>query len=242
MARNKKDRYINGNISLTGFTPVSNDKLNGRDSIIINREEYEAIKLCDYDLLNQAEAAEIIGVSRPTLTRIYENARRKVAKAFTEGREIIFAGDHPGNDEWEECNVCHSQFSNVHNGKLSVCPLCSGADKIIVSVTADAHPYTMVDPNFGRCHGFAIIEKFNDSENNYSCTIIPNKLRNGTDSAGTGSAAFVADSGAVCAIAGNFGAKASAQLRNHNIIMLIPKRRILLNEIMDMLVSANNKQ
>ena len=41
-------------------------------------EEYEAIKLADYDLMNHQEAAKLMGVSRATFARIYESARRKI--------------------------------------------------------------------------------------------------------------------------------------------------------------------
>ena len=43
--------------------------------VILNYEEYEAIRLNDFELLGQVEAAGIMGVSRPTYTRIYESAR-----------------------------------------------------------------------------------------------------------------------------------------------------------------------
>ena len=61
-------------------------------SIVLLLEEYEAIRLLDYQLMHQEEAALSMNVSRPTLTRIYDQARQKVAKAFVEGRSIIFAG------------------------------------------------------------------------------------------------------------------------------------------------------
>jgi len=52
----------------------------------LNFDEYETIRLLDYEGLMQEEAAERMNVSRPTLTRIYENARKTMAKAFVEGK------------------------------------------------------------------------------------------------------------------------------------------------------------
>ena len=49
-------------------------------------EEFEAIYLCDHEGKLQAEAAESMGVSRPTLTRIYASARRKIADALVGGK------------------------------------------------------------------------------------------------------------------------------------------------------------
>ena len=53
-------------------------------------EEYEAIKLADYDGLNHLEASKLMGISRPTFARIYEAARQKIAKALVETREIVY--------------------------------------------------------------------------------------------------------------------------------------------------------
>jgi predicted DNA-binding protein (UPF0251 family) len=65
----------------------------GRKSneVILRLEEYEAIRLLDYQNLTQEQAAVHMDVSRPTLTRIYEEARNKVATAFVEG-VILFSG------------------------------------------------------------------------------------------------------------------------------------------------------
>lgn len=64
----------------------------GRKSneIILRLEEFEAIRLLDYQNLTQEQAAVHMDISRPTLTRIYEEARHKVATAFVEGLDIIF--------------------------------------------------------------------------------------------------------------------------------------------------------
>ena len=59
------------------------------NEVILHLEEYEAIRLLDYQNLTQEEAAVYMDVSRPTLTRIYEEARNKVATAFVEGRDLI---------------------------------------------------------------------------------------------------------------------------------------------------------
>ena len=70
-----------------GFKPfgVLNEK-QGR--VMINIEEYEALKFCDYEHLTQLEAAELMNISRPTFTRIYESVRSKIARAFIEGLPI----------------------------------------------------------------------------------------------------------------------------------------------------------
>ncbi len=55
-------------------------------------DEFEAIRLLDYEGLDQEAAAVRMGVSRPTVTRVYASARRKIAEALTEGKAISIEG------------------------------------------------------------------------------------------------------------------------------------------------------
>ena len=76
-----------------GFRPIGLPEEN--NPVVINFEEYEAIRLSDFEFNGHVEAAKIMGVSRPTYTRIYESARRKVAQALVEGAALIIE-DNPG--------------------------------------------------------------------------------------------------------------------------------------------------
>jgi len=99
--------------------------------VILHFEEYETIRLLDYRGMTQEEAAVYMQVSRPTLTRIYEDARQKVAKAFVEGRDIVVrGGDFFFGDHWYKCSSCKASFSNyVENGHV-ICPVCHSKDII----------------------------------------------------------------------------------------------------------------
>jgi predicted DNA-binding protein (UPF0251 family) len=92
------------------------------EPVILHLEEYESIKLMDYELHSQEEAAAFMQVSRPTITRIYESARRKIAKAFIEGLAIEISGGQVAHDDnWMFCNECKSQFSKASD---LACPWC----------------------------------------------------------------------------------------------------------------------
>lgn len=96
-------------------------------------DEYEAIRLLDYEGLSQLEAAGYMEVSRPTLTRIYERARKKIATAMTEAREIIIEGGRVVfNGEWYACRNCSSTFNVIDDMVPLVCPLCECADIFIL--------------------------------------------------------------------------------------------------------------
>jgi predicted DNA-binding protein (UPF0251 family) len=95
----------------------------------LNYDEYEAIKLLDYENLKQEEVAKIMDVSRPTLTRIYESARKKVANALVKNTHIeISGGNIEVHESWHYCHSCDITF-NIYNGPV-LCPLCKKTDKI----------------------------------------------------------------------------------------------------------------
>ncbi|RUT79234.1 DUF134 domain-containing protein [Ancylomarina longa] len=99
--------------------------LKRRQSIDLFYEEYEALKLADYDLLNHKEASELMGVSRPTFARIYESARRKIARALVETQTIktVF-GNAVMDKEWYMCNNCHARFNIPNKIIQGDCPVC----------------------------------------------------------------------------------------------------------------------
>ena len=86
--RPKNIRKVNDMPAAAGFKPIG---LNGccKNTIFLHFEEYEAIRLCDYEMKTQQEASVSMGVSRPTLSRIYVSARQKIAKALVRGIDIV---------------------------------------------------------------------------------------------------------------------------------------------------------
>lgn len=122
MARTKKERIIQMAPSFCGFKPQGVQCKCGSD-IYISFEEYEALNLCDYELLKQSEAAKLMNVSRPTFTRIYESVRRKIAKAFMEGSCIHFEEGNAVILDWFKCKNCQITF-NLINSIYKYCPIC----------------------------------------------------------------------------------------------------------------------
>lgn len=111
-----------------GFRPIGLPEEN--NPVVINFEEYEAIRLSDYELNGHVEASQIMGVSRPTYTRIYESARRKVAQAFVLGKAIVFEGGKVYFDsEWYSCNSCGCWFNHPEKElEIKNCTLCGSTD------------------------------------------------------------------------------------------------------------------
>ena len=128
MARTKKNRLIQMAPHFNGFdangTPASEEK-----TVLINFEEYEALKLCDFELLTQVEAARLMNISRPTFTRIYESVRRKIAQAFVEGYHIRFEGGNASVVKWYKCNKCKISFT-ITETSGTICPICKTPSSI----------------------------------------------------------------------------------------------------------------
>lgn len=124
MSRQKRLRKIIAPPNFSGYKPFGCRK-KSKDSIELYYEEYEAIKLSDYDLLDYERSAVLMGVSRATFARIYESARRKIAKALVDTKEIRAL---PGNvyldNEWCLCNDCKTRFELKEQMSGNNCPVC----------------------------------------------------------------------------------------------------------------------
>lgn len=90
MPRPRKTRKLTHRPIVSGFKPYGykNDVRN-QEGVFLFCEEYEALRLADYEKRNHCQAAMIMQISRPTFTRMYISAREKIATAFVEGRPVI---------------------------------------------------------------------------------------------------------------------------------------------------------
>ncbi|WP_158839321.1 DUF134 domain-containing protein [Polaribacter sp. L3A8] len=123
MPRPKKKRKVNCPPKMLGFKPFG-IRFCDTEHIVMQYEEYEAVKLVVYDSFSQGIAAEKMEVSRPTLTRIYNSALKKIAQAFVEGKSILIkGGNFEFEKDWYKCNNCFRLIGDITNSK--VCGDCS---------------------------------------------------------------------------------------------------------------------
>jgi predicted DNA-binding protein (UPF0251 family) len=106
MPRPKRNRLITNPPVMEGFKPFG-IPMTDLEPVILLYEEYESIRLSDYEGLTQVQSSLKMNVSRPTFTRIYEKARRTIAQAFVEGKAIfIEGGNYHTDDYWYKCENC----------------------------------------------------------------------------------------------------------------------------------------
>ena len=94
MPRPKKERLCVGKCCGQAFKPTGRP-LAELQRIVLQRDELEALRLCDMEGLFQEEAGERMGVSRGTVQRLLAGARRKVATALVEGAALILEESTP---------------------------------------------------------------------------------------------------------------------------------------------------
>jgi predicted DNA-binding protein (UPF0251 family) len=84
-------RRVWGEPGVTYFKPA-NVRMMGLEQVILAVEEFETIRLMDYEGLKQVDAAKEMHVSQPTFQRVYGAARKKIADAVVNGKAIRIEG------------------------------------------------------------------------------------------------------------------------------------------------------
>ncbi len=81
--------------SVESFTPAP---LRSREPVFIEMAELEAFRLVDMDGLSQEEAGQRMSVSRGTVWRLVQSARKKTAQALIEGRPLQISLSQPSEE------------------------------------------------------------------------------------------------------------------------------------------------
>ncbi|MGD9086452.1 MAG: DUF134 domain-containing protein [Desulfobacterales bacterium] len=89
MPRPKKTRFVSGYPAIAAFVPRG---MAATGEVLLTLEELEAIRLSDFEHLDQEKAADMMGVSRHTYGRILADARSVVAEALVTGKAMRIRG------------------------------------------------------------------------------------------------------------------------------------------------------
>lgn len=91
MVRPQKNRRVSETPSVRHFKPQG-IPLAELEEVVVTEDGLEAVRLADREGLYHEEAAERMGVSRPTYGRILLEARRAIADALILGKAIRIEG------------------------------------------------------------------------------------------------------------------------------------------------------
>ena len=89
MPRPKKLRFVSGYPTIVAFVPQG---MPVTGEVFLSVEELEAIRLTDFERLDQETAAKMMEVSRQTYGRILSNARSIISNALITGKALKVGG------------------------------------------------------------------------------------------------------------------------------------------------------
>lgn len=105
MPRPKKFRRVCSLPQVKSFVPSETSGMS--ETVQMSVEEYEVIRLMDFEDFSQDESAERMGVARSTVQRIYDVARKKIADCIVNGKSLKIEGGNyrlcSGEEEKEMC-------------------------------------------------------------------------------------------------------------------------------------------
>lgn len=112
MPRPQKSRRICCYPDYWSFAP-DQDKAN--DTVTMSLDEFEAIRLIDYQGKTQEQCAAEMNVARTTVTSIYDGARKKLAQVLVDGSRIVILGGNYTLD-----NTVSAEIARKGNGIMRI--------------------------------------------------------------------------------------------------------------------------
>jgi len=100
------------------------------EEVVLSLDEFEAIRLADFEKLYQEDAAGKMNISRQTFGRIIESAHKKVADILINGKALKIEGGVVAVDDSKsiKCTRCNKTFNSslesIKSGKEFICPHC----------------------------------------------------------------------------------------------------------------------
>jgi predicted DNA-binding protein (UPF0251 family) len=85
------------------------------ENVTVSLDQYEAMRLCDLENLDQEEAGQKMGVSRGTIQRLLYSGRRTIVEAFLNNNAIII---NPMESETEDVSM-HSHHRRLRSRRRS---------------------------------------------------------------------------------------------------------------------------
>lgn len=124
MPRPKNNRFVFEPPLFSEFKPVGiAARTLGHN--LLTLDEYEATRLADLLELSHEEAAEEMGISRSTFSRLVAQARKKIADSLVNGKMLKIGG---GNVHFRNnvirCMNCGNIFKTKMNSNFCECPSC----------------------------------------------------------------------------------------------------------------------
>jgi len=124
MPRPKNNRIVHEPPIFTEFKPAG-VPATGLKQVLLPLDEFEAMRLADFIGMSHEEAADEMGISRSTFSRLIEKSRKKIAEFIFQGRLLTIDG---GNVHFRkniiQCSDCGYMFRINIDTPMTECPEC----------------------------------------------------------------------------------------------------------------------
>ncbi len=126
MPRPYKRRFVSAEPNTTYYKPRG-IPIGTIGEVVLNIDEFEAIRVKDLEGMPQKDAAQRLKVSQPTLHRILKSAHTKIAEALVNGKALRIEGGPyqlPSERQFW-CFTCQHRWSEPFGtGRPKQCPRC----------------------------------------------------------------------------------------------------------------------
>ena len=130
MVRPRRFRRVHSKPNITFFKPAGVRMVDLEESVI-SIDEFEAVRLKDFENLDQDDCAKKMDISQPTFHRLILSARKKISEAIVKGKAIKIEGGHFKVSSSQKLCVCHDCGFSLTKKPGSPCftlncPECNG--------------------------------------------------------------------------------------------------------------------
>ncbi len=97
------------------------------EEVILTLDEFEAVRLADFEGLYQEDGARKMDISRQTFGRIIESAHKKISDVLINGKALKIEGGEVSIDEIKRirCPRCKRNYDGANaSGRKFTCPNC----------------------------------------------------------------------------------------------------------------------
>lgn len=131
------------------FDEFSTSKSCSKEIVNLTIDEFECLRLLDFEQITQEECAKKMNIARTTVTSIYQDARYKLMDALINGKKVIISG---GNYE-----LCNEQDCKGYNC-LTKDMLIKEREEDIYMRIAVTYDNGQVFQHFGKTQQFKIYD------------------------------------------------------------------------------------
>lgn len=147
MARPVRCRRICFEPRYDSFAPCG---VQSTEQVLLTVDEFEAVRLIDHEKKTHEQCARQMGISRTTVTEMYERARRKIADCIVNGKTLCISGGNYAFCEGSAWKCCGKKCNKAENARKR-------KEETIMKI-AVTYENGNVFPHFGHTEQFKVYE------------------------------------------------------------------------------------